>query len=83
MLNDNEKEMYERWGKTPPSHTPHGDPDDIKSNLQPVIPKRWRQEGNMLIGETEIGRIAQTIPTNKMLAGTDENGLPILVDVVL
>ena len=83
MLNDNEKEMYERWGKTPPTHSPHGTPEDIQENMKPIMPTRWRQEGNLLIGESDLGQIAQTIPTNKMLVGTDKNGFPILGDVVL
>ena len=83
MLNDNEKEMYERWGKNPPTHDPHGTAEDIKENLKPIRPTKWRQEGNKLIGDTEMGRVVQFVPTDMMLQGTDEKGLPILKKVVL
>ncbi len=83
MLNDNEKEMYERWGKNPSTHDPHGTDEDIKENLKPIRPTKWRQEGNKLIGDTEMGRVVQFVPTDMMLQGTDEKGLPILKKVVL
>ena len=83
MLNDNEREMYERWGKQPPTHDPHCTDEDIKENLKPIRPTQWRQEGNKLIGDTEMGRVVQFVPTDMMLQGTDEKGLPILKKVVL
>lgn len=83
MLNDNEKEMYERWGKNPPTHDPHGTAEDIKENMKPLRPTKWRQEGNKLIGDTEMGRVVQFVPTDMILQGTDEKGLPILKKVVL
>lgn len=83
MLNDNEREMYERWGKNPPTHIPHGEPDDIEKNLKAPITREWRQEGNTLLCKTDLGEIAQIIPTDMMLVGTDKKGLPILKKMVL
>lgn len=82
MLNDNEKEMYERWGKTPPSHEPHGTPEEIAKNMIELKPTEWKQQGNKLIGETPMGKLVQYIPTNLILKGTDPQGLPILEKVV-
>lgn len=75
--------MYERWGKQPPTHDPHGTDKDIKENMKPLRPTKWRQEGNKLIGDTEMGRVVQFVPTDMILQGTDEKGLPILKKVVL
>lgn len=83
MYNKNEQEQFERWGKTPPSHTPHGDPEDIKKNMKPAVTRDWRQEGNRLICKTDLGEVGQVIPADMILQGTDENGLPILKKVVL
>ena len=74
---------YKKMGVKPPTSEPHGTEDDIKSNLVPLKPKEWRLEGNLLIAETEHGTHAQTIPTNYILTGTDDDGLPIFKKVVL
>jgi hypothetical protein len=82
MLNENEKEMYERWGVTPPSHEPHGTDKEIRKNLSKLEPTDWRLEGNKLIYKTEMGEVAQFIPTNYILEGTDSKGLPKFKKVV-
>lgn len=70
---------YEKLGVKPPTTSPHGTEAEIKSNMIKMTPTKWRQEGNQLIGESELGVVAQTIPTDYILQGTDEKGLPILV----
>lgn len=82
-MNDNQKEMYERWGKTPPTSEPHGTPEEIAKNMVKLKPTSWRQEGNKLIGETPMGPLVQFIPTDMLLMGTDEKGLPILQKMVV
>lgn len=80
---EREASEFEQMGITPPRVTPHGNDRDIRDYLTPEMPTRWIQEGNQLIGESEKGRFVQTIPTNKLLVGTDEKGLPIFKDIVV
>ncbi len=75
--------FYRKHGKEPPKHFEHGTEEDIKANMVVLKPKEWRQEGNMLIAEGDYGVHAQTIPTDYICAGTDDDGLPILQKVVL
>ena len=75
--------MYEKWGVTPPSTTPHGTDDDIRSNLRKAVPTNWRQEGNKLICDTELGPLVNMIPTDMLLVGVDKKNLPILRKITL
>ena len=75
--------FYRKHGKEQPKHFEHGTESDIKENMIRLKPNQWRMEGNMLIGETEHGVHAQAIPTDYILAGTDDEGLPIFRKVVL
>lgn len=75
--------FYRKHGKEPPKHFEHGTEDDIRNNLIPLKPDKWRMEGNMLIAETEYGVHAQPIPTDYILAGTDDDNLPIFKKVIL
>ena len=72
---------YAEWGVTPPEVTKHGSDTDLEGMRQRLPIKKWRQEGNRLIGECEIGRLVVHVPTNKILVGTDDNGLPVLTDI--
>lgn len=70
-------EFYERHGKTPPERIPHDvNLEDLADKLQKVKINSWRMEGNMLIADTDIGEVANPIPTNYLLIGTDKNNLP-------
>lgn len=82
-MDDKTAKQFERWGKNPPSHTPHGLPDDIRASLQRLQPRNWRLEGNKLIGMTDMGPLVQYIPTNVICLGSDEKGLPILEKIKL
>ena len=83
MYSDQELKQFDRLGINRPSHFAHGTEDDIRANLKELRPKSWRLEGNRLIGETEMGPLVQMIPTDYILKGTDDKGLPILEKIVL
>lgn len=80
---EREAAEFEKMGITPPRVTPHGGDKDIAEYLKPEMPTRWEQQGNQLIGISEKGRFVQTIPSNKLLIGSDSKGLPIFKDIVL
>ena len=75
--------FYRKHGKEPPKSFSHGTEDDIKAGMQLLKRNSWRLEGNQLIGEFEDGKIAQTSPTDYILTGTGDDGLPIFRKVVL
>lgn len=77
----NIEEMFNRWGKTPPAHYPHGTAEEIRANMKSVNCRNWRLEGNQLIAETDMGPLVQTIPSNYVCHGTGEDGMPILVKI--
>lgn len=76
-----ELKQYLDWGKTPPSHEPHGTIEDIIEHLVPAKPRVWRQEGNVITTDTDLGPLSVFIPTDRMLTGTDDDGKPILVKI--
>lgn len=67
-----------KLGAAPPVAIPHMTEEEIAQNMKPLKPNTWRLEGNKLIGETEMGPLVQFIPTDYILTGTDDKGLPIL-----
>lgn len=69
---------YEALGIVPPQSFPHGTDDDIRKHMQVATAKRWFQRGNELVAETDLGEVINFLPTDIMLKGTDDNGLPIL-----
>lgn len=75
---DNETlKQYKNWGATPPSHDPHGGTiDEVLARAEQLLPNEWWLEGNVLKGKTRVGTLAQRIPTNYILKGT-EDGLPV------
>ena len=77
MYNEKEISWFHQVGQKPPEHTPHGDANEIRSNMRELKPKSWHMEGNKLIGMTEMGPIVQMLPTNYICKGTDKSGLPI------
>lgn len=80
---EREEAEFEKWGKTPPKVAPHGTEDEIRQRLSAVMPSTWRQTGNQLIGESDLGVFSQTIPTSHILVGTDEKGLPVFKKIEL
>lgn len=82
MLPENQLKDFDKWDVPRPTHEGHGSDDDIRANMKSVNPRNWRQAGNQLIADTDIGELVQTIPTTHLLDGTDENGLPKFHKVV-
>lgn len=81
-------EAYLKWldriGKTRPTQDKHGvdSPENpISDKLEKLQPRNWRLEGNKLIADTAMGPLVQFIPTDLILTGIDENGLPILTKI--
>lgn len=74
---------FEKLGIEVPSTAAHGTEEDIRANLRPVTMTNWRLEGNSLKCDTEHGELSQTIPTDYILTGIGEDGLPILTKIVL
>ncbi len=75
--------FYKKHGKAPPKHFEHGTEQEIRENMVRLRPGSWRLEGNQLIGQTELGTLVQTVPTDVILTGTDDDGRPIFKKVVL
>ncbi len=75
--------FYRKHGKAPPKHWEHGTEQEIRENMVRLRPGSWRLEGNQLIGQTELGTLVQTVPTDVILTGTDDDGRPIFKKVVL
>lgn len=70
---------FDRMGKQRPTSDAHGTPEEIRANLRRVQTTNWKLEGNVLTADTDQGPLVQTIPTNYICKGTDDDGLPILV----
>lgn len=81
----NEKELkdFAKWGQTPPTSNAHGDEEAIRNSMKRLMPHSWTLSGNQLTGMTEAGPLVQSIPTDYILAGEDEKGLPIFRKVVV
>jgi len=78
MFSDSYLKWFDKHGKPRPAHSEHVREEDIQRNMVKLIPHTWKQEGNRLIGYVDGGtKISQTIPTNYLLIGTDDKGLPI------
>jgi len=72
-----DEDFYRKLDVPIPATSQHGTEDDIASKLVPMMPNKWKLAGNQLIAETENGTHVQTIPTDYILTGTDEKGMPI------
>lgn len=76
-------DFIRKLGAAPPVAIPHGTDEDIRDKLTPLKPNSWKLEGNKLTGMTEMGLLVQMIPTDYILTGTDEKGLPVFKKVIL
>lgn len=83
MDNEQELKWFDKVGKARPTHDAHGTAEDIRANLKQLLPHNWVLRGNQLEGETEHGMLVQTIPTDYILIGTDDHGLPVFRKVVI
>jgi len=77
-MDDKIRQECEKLGIPPPITSSHGTDQNIADNMKRLIPNKWHLEGNQLIGQTELGELRQSIPTNYICVGTDDKGLPIL-----
>lgn len=75
--------FYKKHGKAPPKKFDHGTEQEIRDNAIRLRPNTWRLEGNQLIGQTEMGPLRQTIPTDVILVKTSEDGLPVFKKIEL
>lgn len=77
-------DAFRKLGVEPPQAQAHGTEEYIESRMTPLKVKKWELNGNTLIGTTEEGvRMAQQIPTDYILKGTDDQGQPILQKIEL
>lgn len=84
MFSEDQLKWYDKYNKARPTHIPHNiSTDDLEKHMRKLQPKKWRLEGNRLIGMTEMGPLVQTIPPQYILKGTDKDGLPIFEEIVL
>ena len=82
-LDEATAKLYEKWGKTPPTSDAHGDEETIRKNMVRLKPRNWKLQGNQLTADTEFGPLVNYIPTDYVLEGVDEDGLPKLRKIVL
>ncbi len=66
-----------------PKVATHGTTEEVRSKLKRLKVTNWRQQGNTLYGDTPMGPLVQKIPTDYILIGTDEEGLPKFKKIVL
>jgi hypothetical protein len=77
MLNKYEDQFFERNGLKPLEHIPHFTEAE-REKYRVVSNHSWyKQVGNQIFCKCEIGEHMSQIPTDKILMGTDKNGLPI------
>jgi hypothetical protein len=71
-------DWFQKHGQALPVHETHGEDSQenpISRKLQSVNPRNWRLNGNVLIADTDMGTLKQTIPPDYILTG-EKNGLP-------
>ena len=86
MWTNRELKDFDYWNIPRPSQDRHGTDSlekPISDNLRSSNPRNWRQQGNQLIADTDLGTLVQTIPADRLLDGIDKNGLPKFKKVVL
>ena len=71
---------YKALNVEEPLHIPHYTPEQMETFKIPVG-KTWKQRGNTIYREGEEIELHTTIPTNKILVGTDADGNPILENI--
>ena len=77
-----DEKFYNLNGVEPPTRTIHElSGNDLSQKVKPLSMTNWRQEGNRLIADTEMGQVVNIIPTNCLFAGVDESGKPKLTKI--
>jgi len=70
--NQSDELDYSELGVEAPSHDEHEEKIPINVGFE------WKQKGNYIYREGAEMRASSKIPTNYILKGTDEAGMPIL-----
>lgn len=84
VWSESQLKWYDRINQARPTHIAHGvNAEDLSEHMKELKPNQWRLEGNQLIGMTDMGELVQNIPTDYILTGTDDKGLPVFEKVVL
>ena len=79
-----DSDYYRKVLKTdPPKSTSHLTEEEMLANMKQLKPRSWVLKGNQLEGMTDMGKLVQNIPTDYILEGTDERGLPKFKRVIL
>ncbi len=79
----NPEDWYKLIGKPGPTREQHGSEASVSENLVPLKLTNWRLEGNMLMADSSLGTYGHRIPSDLIMTGLNEDGLPILRKVVL
>jgi len=81
-MSPEEIDQFKEWGVPLPTRDVHIKDEDIAKNMEKAEVKSWRQEGNKLIAETQLGDVVNFLPTDTMLTGV-KNNRPVLTKVRL
>ena len=57
MHDEEEVKLYRKLGISPPTHERHLTDEQITTGMKRLLPDKWRLEGNMLRGMTEMGEL--------------------------
>lgn len=76
-----QSDFYNKLKLPVPEAIAHGTEKDISELLEKLEPKSWRLEGNRLIAETDQGTLVNLIPTDRIMTGTDDKGLPVFAKI--
>lgn len=80
MLNKYEDQFFERNGLETPRHIPHFTEEE-REKFKVQATHAWKQRGNQLFCNCELGTHTSYLPVDKILLGTEDDGTPILGDV--
>ena len=76
-----EADFLRKYNIPSPETISHGTELDVQDKLKAPDILSWRLEGNRLIAETEMGPIVNLIPSDRIMTGLDDKGLPILAKI--
>ena len=76
-------DWYLKHDVAPPEVVSHGHDEEIREKLLPLKTWGWKLSGNQLTCMTNMGELSQTIPTDVILLGEDDNGKPLLKKIEL
>lgn len=76
-----EDAQFIRWGVKPPEHNPHLTEEERDEEFNKILRNHhvWRQKGNMIYCIACPFEHGNSVPSNILLTGTDEEGKPILL----